>query len=495
MMYMALLRNQWKCFVRSAIKKRTWLAGLGLLPLVLYVAFVLVGLGYFFNRLLDLSPGRQSLQVLNTYLLSAWLSTLALRFFFQRPPRMSVQPYLHLPIARSRLVRYYQAASLASLHNLYPLFFILPFWLKHVRHLAAEPITPVLWLTGQVLCIVLFHFANTWIRMLVDRHPRPMVGLLLAVVGWQLLDQAFGWDVLNRLSSWFFDGLATGQWGPFAALAVGTGAVIVASSRDLAAALRSGPGSAGTQRGALLPDVLRFGHSPIRNLVTLELMMMWRNKRSRQYVLISVGVSTAYTALLLSDFNAISGSLMAAAVGLFASGVFALNYGQLMFAWESRYFDGVLARDVAPQHLVLAKFMVLQGSCLVLFLISLPLFIWLARHLLMLHVAFLFYNAGVTSLLMLVLAVFNRKRVNATEGSFFNYQGFSILHWLWIIPTILPPAVLLFVLEATPETALALIAAMGLLSMLLAWPSSRLLARLLKRRKHLMAAGFRSYDY
>ncbi len=251
---------------------------------------------------------------------------------------------------------------------------------------------------------------------------------------------------------------------------------------------------AATQRQRALPGVLTFGRSPIGNLIVLEMMMMWRNKRTKQYVLISIGVSTAYTALLLSDYNAIFGNVMAAAVGLFASGVFALNYGQLMFAWESRYFDGLLARKIQLQHMVLAKFMVLMGSCLGLFVLSLPLFFWLAPNLLMLHVAFLFYNAGVTSILMLALAVFNRKRVNSAEGSFFNYQGFSLMHWLWIIPTILPPALLLFFLEATPETAMSFIAMLGLISMLLIWPWSMVLSRFLARRKYLMAAGFRSVE-
>mgnify|MGYP006178239829 CR=1 FL=1 len=141
MMYPALLRNQWKCFTRSFIGKRIWLATLGLMPLILYAAFVLIGLGLYFDRLLNVSPGRESLETLNAYLLSAWFSTLGLRFFFQRPPRMSIQPYLHLPIARRKLVRYFQVASFASLHNVYPLLFILPFWMHHVRGLSPETTT------------------------------------------------------------------------------------------------------------------------------------------------------------------------------------------------------------------------------------------------------------------------------------------------------------------------------------------------------------------
>ena len=490
MIYSALLRNHLRRFSRSFEGKRLWLIALGLTPVVTYVVMVLVGLGLYFERLFRPGLGG-ALGLLNTHLLTIFAGMLALRFFFQRPPRMEITPYLHLPIARGRLVAYFQAASLASLHNVYPLLFIIPFWLQHVRGSGGNG--DVMWLAGVGLCLVLSHYANMLLRVAVDRNARPLLLFAAVGAGVYVFDQAAGADVVGRASLFFFGGLAAGDGLLLLLLATCTLALMLVSSRVLRWSLRAGP-SASTQRRRLLPNAFAFGRTLMRNLIVLELMMMWRNKRSRQYVLISVGVSTAYTALLLSDYNPLFGSVMAATVGLFASGVFALNYGQLMFAWESHFFDGLLARNIQPQHLVLAKYMLLQGSCLLLFLISLPLFFWLAPHLLMLHVAFLFYNAGVTSLLMLSLAVFNRRRVDASEGSFFNYQGFSFLHWLWIIPTIIPPALLLYVFEGAHEMALSLVAMLGLICMVGAWPASLMLARVLTRRKYLMAAGFRTYD-
>lgn len=220
--------------------------------------------------------------------------------------------------------------------------------------------------------------------------------------------------------------------------------------------------------------------------------MMWRSSRTRQYVLISIVVSTAYTALLLSDLNLFAQQRwMWALIGLFASGAFVLNYGQLMFAWESRYFDGMMARATPLDTMVQAKIMLLQGSCIALFLISLPLFIAMAPHLIPLHVAFLFYNAGITSGLMILLAVHNHKRVDLTSGGFFEYEGFSAIHWLWMIPTVVPPALILMALPDRTHLAFSLIALLGLAGMLLSWPWSQALARRLTLRKHTMAAGFR----
>ena len=158
----------------------------------------------------------------------------------------------------------------------------------------------------------------------------------------------------------------------------------------------------------------------VLNLILLELKMIWRNKRPKHYFLLSVVFAVAYIALMLAKSHVFSSSAISAVIGIFASGTFALNYGQLMFSWESTYFDGFLARNIRMEELILAKLMLLQGSCLVFFLISLPLFIILSPDLLLLHVTFLFYNAGVTSVLMLALAVRNQRRVNiAKSGSFF----------------------------------------------------------------------------
>ena len=68
---------------------------------------------------------------------------------------------------------------------------------------------------------------------------------------------------------------------------------------------------------------------------------------------------------------------------------FLINYGQLMFGWESLYFDGHLARPVHFRHLLWAKLLLLQVSCPVLALICLPFLLVLAPELLVSYSVFL----------------------------------------------------------------------------------------------------------
>lgn len=462
-------------------------------PALLYLAAVLVLLAVFFGDLFSVSTDAEALALVNARLLTALFSLLGLRFFFQRPPRLSIQPYLHLPVRRRQLVRYFQAASLLSIHNLFPLLFLIPFWALHSEAFA-RPGHGAVWLAGLGLCLLASHYLNTWIRLLLDVRPRLLAGLAGAVLGLHMADLAVETDILALLSGRLFGALSEGHPFVVGGIALTTLGLLLITTHALHRSLRGTPSMAAPSRERLLPVALGFGRGDLRNLLVFEIKMMGRNRRARQYVIISVVVSTVYTALLLSDYNPFFGSVLAAITGLFASGVFALNYGQLMFAWESRYFDGLMTRPITPQQLVLAKLVLLMGSCLALFLISLPLFAWLAPELLPLHVAFLFYNAGVTSVLMLILAVRNRKRIDPTRGSFFHYEGFSALHWLWVIPTVTPPAVLLYLMRHEPSTAYSIIALAGLVSMLLAWPWSLLLARHFEHRKYRMAVGFRRHD-
>ena len=82
---------------------------------------------------------------------------------------------------------------------------------------------------------------------------------------------------------------------------------------------------------------------------------------------------------------------------------FVVNYGQLMFGWESLYFDGHLARPVQFRHLLWAKLLLMQISCPVLALVCLPFLLIFASELLVTYSVFLLYNIGFSSACMLFL--------------------------------------------------------------------------------------------
>lgn len=495
MLYSTLLRNQWKQTTRTYASRYRWLAILVLVVIGIYVAVLLVTSGFFFWELTRaVGVVEDPVALLNAYGLSAFLALFMARFFFQRPPQVRIQPYLHLPIPRSRLVRYFQFASLASIHNLYPLLFFLPFWYRYVLYGVYSPAGALTWLSGVFLLLAAAHFANNLLRTIVSGSLRGallVAGLLGAVL---LLDHFLGTLVLHRASAGLFSALLAGNAGLLVLLALLTVLITTYSTWLLKQRLLWKGGDAGA-RDTDWRTPFRPAWGQVLNLILLELTLIRRNRRPKTYLLLSLFFGTVYTALFLFDPGAESSSLMAAFIGVFASGMFAMNYGQLMFAWESSYFDGFLVRDVHPRSMVLAKLILLQGSCGVFFFLTLPLFYGLAPGMIVLHFTFLLYNAGVTCMLMMALAVANQKRVDLQKGGgFFNYEGFSVVHWLWFVPTILPPTLVLFLFQDDRRTALLLIGGLGLLSAGLTRLWSAFFARLLMRRKHTMAAGFRTHD-
>ncbi len=489
MTYPTLLRTHWSGFVRSFESVHTRPVSPGQAILGSYVAVVLLCSGLLFQPFF--APNHSPVHQLNRHLIGLLAGFVVIRFLFQKPPRLQPQHFLHLPVRRSRLIAYVQWASLGTVYNLFPLFFFAPFGLRYLP--ASTPLAEgvAFWIIGITCAILITHYAALALRVWLGRSSLSVLVLISAVIGLEMFDQMVGASVIQSTSAALFDGLLDGHWTTLLLLASVAAATYLIAGLGLWRALLS-EGSSFSSREYALPVRLPFSGSVLRNLALLEVKMMWRSSRTRQYVLISIVVSTAYTALLLSDLNLFTHQRwMWALIGLFASGAFVLNYGQLMFAWESRYFDGMMARATPLDTMVQAKIMLLQGSCIALFLISLPLFIAMAPHLIPLHVAFLFYNAGITSALMILLAVHNHKRVDLTSGGFFEYEGFSAIHWLWMIPTVVPPALILMVLPDRTHLAFSLIALLGLAGMLLSWPWSQALARRLTLRKHTMAAGFR----
>ncbi|HEX7069614.1 MAG TPA: DUF5687 family protein [Rhodothermales bacterium] len=495
MLYGRLFRLQWKSLVRSLSPRLRWLALAAVVFVFLYVSGLLIITGIFFDRIAySIEPRLATTVFLNENLLLLFASLFSIRFFFQKTPRLGIQPYLHLPIRRAHLVIFFQTSSLLSAHNIFPVLFLIPFWAVHVLPVYAF-LGSMYWLIGTIGLVIASHYGNIALRTLLTVDIKQFVIVAGSVIAVVILDRIAGGDWTSVMSLTLFTGLLSGTF-VFLLWIVSVAAFLFVYSSVL---LRSKLNDmAGVSRSFRFGSRAAFSNlrSQVSNLMLLELQLIWRNRRPRTYLLFAFFFGTVYVALLLVDSRVSNNVLMAALAGLFASGIFAVNHGQLMFSWESCYFDGLLARSINPRSMVLSKLLTLQLSCLIFFVISLPLFLGLAPHLLPLHVAFLLYNAGITSVLMVALAVHNRKRIAIEKGGgFFNYEGFALRHWLWFVPTAVPPTLLLFLMRDQLDQGLVLLGAIGAFGILLTGVWSRLFEHIFLRRKYVMAAGFRTYEH
>lgn len=487
-----LLKQQVRRAVRAARSPGQRIVTVMMALFGAYMGFTLIVLGLYFPIFArQMAAGTDPVELVNRQALSVLFGLFAMRFLFQKTPKLQLQPYLHLPIARTHLVAFFALASVVSVHNLFPLLFTIPFALTYLAPEFGQRAAWT-WIVGSLALLLASNFANLYLRTLLHRRE----GLFLSVLGGfalvGLIDEYSGAHLIRSISSGLFTSLLRADLATVlsfvlfvASTAIFAGAALLESVRT-----QSVENAPPRRAGRLHELAERWDVSG--HLVWLELRLMWRNRRPRHYLLVSLLFSTIYLVLLLASPRMFGDFIFAAVIGLFASGGFALNYGQLMFGWDSTYYDGLLGRNIRTRAITRSKIIVLQASCLVLFVLSLPLFLWMRPDLVPLHVAFLFYNAGVTSQLVMELAVRNHDRVDlGRTGGFFNYEGFSARHWLWFIPTALPPTLLMVALRHRPELAWTVLAVAGLVSLAATEFWVKRHSTLLDRSKYRMAAGFR----
>ena len=492
MLYRNLLRHQWKEFIRNPSWSGISVAyAIFLVLLALYFLLNLVLAGAFISHLItSQDPTADVVIVVNQHLLSGFLLLFLGRLLFQNTPQLKIGPYLHLPISRLALARFFSFAALFHLHNLLPLAFFIPFWISNLA-LDYPAFTSLSWLAAIVAILGLSNYLVICINLALVRRALPVWILGGGTSGLIALDYWWQWGYTNALSSAVFDSLL-GLSGPVLAVALlaATCLLFGLTCRLLKDHLHDEtPSEKGsTARSQSLLDRLA-ALGPVGRLMALEIKLAIRNKRPRQILWSALMVAAAGLIyfILLAHHSSDYFTFYHIFWGLFLTSGFMINYGQLMFGWESLYFDGHLARPVHFRHLLWAKLLLLQISCPLLALVCLPFLLIFAPELLVTYSVLLLYNIGFSSACMLFFATMNRKRLYIAPSSFFNQQGTSLHHLLAIIPLLAPPAIVMLTTDFGPLS----LAVGGLLCWALSPVWIRLLAYRLQKCKYRMAAGFR----
>jgi hypothetical protein len=483
------LRHRWKRLVRTSTPGARWISVLAILFLGGYVAVAAIALGALFPVMAaELAPQADPVALLNAHLLTGLLGLVVTRFFFQPSPRTDLRPYLPRPLPRHRLAHLVQGLSAVGLFNGLALCFLVPAWLSTVRPAASAG--GFAWLGGALLLVLATHYLVLPLRIGAGWYGRRFwigagaAGALLA------LDQAAGPHVVQGLSERLFGTLLSGRMAGLlvpAALAAGAYA---ASVRLLLRALRTDPG--GASRGGRLrllqrPLAWLVRRGAVEALVAVELRLILRNNRPRTHIAFSVLIGLGWPFFLRGDMA--DSAFIAALAGLVSTGAFAMSYGQHLFSWNSAHLAGTLARTRSPRTLIASKLWLMQGFCLVLWLLGLPLVLMTLPGFAPVHAAFLLFNAGITCPLHVATGALATKPLNLSKGMFFNYEGLS---WL----TFANIAVLFglaFVLTLPPAPwGLVLTGGAGLVSFAATPLWTRALARLFAKRRHRMLAGFRA---
>ena len=436
-----LLKHQWLSFRRSTSFGREIGMTIFIAFLAIIIFFNIFILALVLPKLLAENPKvGEPLVFINGLIGYYFLSELFIRYFAQKTPVISIEPYLPLPISRSFIVKFLLVKSVFHPINLVPIVLFTPFAIQIVApQLGATE--AFIWLAAIILTSLALHFFNIIFKKYLDDKAWVWALLIgLAIVNYFFAD-LINLDLLAPVA-WFFNGLAN-NLALIAMPLVLVTIFIIFSYQFMIKQLyleEIAPQTGGsiekyTERLSFL------GRSGLVNILMLqELKMILRHKRTKSVITISL-LFVAYGLLFFTNEEAYApDSAWFVFLGIFMSGIFTINYGQFMWSWNTNQMDFFFTRPMAMYSWIKSRYQLILFSCILSIILSIP-YVYFGWHALWIVLAGGFYNIGINIPLMMRMSLWSPKPINLNQSSMFNYSGAGIAQWIMGIPLLLGPYV------------------------------------------------------
>jgi len=186
----------------------------------------------------------------------------------------------------------------------------------------------------------------------------------------------------------------------------------------------------------------------------METKLIWRNKKSRNYLFMSF-IFLVYPFAFGMDW--FDNSYMLVVFGLLMVGAFMLNYGQLLFSWNSSHFDFIITQNLSLNNFLRSKYILIAGSNLFFFVLSLP-YIFVEPRIVLFNFVMMLFNAGIISYFYLWFTMNNSKKMSLSKGNIFNQEGISAAHYFIMIPILAMPFLIFVPLKLIGHEYLGLMA-------------------------------------
>ncbi len=433
-MILTLLLNE----IKSRFRAKLWQRGLAINIILFFVAayfiLVAVGLGILMPRIMEEAhPNMAVLKAMNQYVGYYLVADLSIRFFLQAFPLMSMQPYLLLPIKRSKLYHLLLLRSIPDFFNILPLFILVPFAIVHVfpNYPSATAWT---WLALLFLCIGVNHFLAFYLKRSVTVKPWLTFAVILSVAALYFIDSQ-GWVPLSDSFARMIDAVLSQPAFLLVPVAILVGVYMLMFSRlrkyaYLDALVPKKQREASTQHFRILD---RFGK--IGDVIQMDLKLIWRNKRPRTMLTMAV-FFVLYPLIFDGEILQQLGFIIF--IGVLVIGMMMVNYGQFMLSWESSFFDLLMARNWSIRDYYEAKYFFFMIANVIMLLLT-GVYGFLDINFPLIFFAVALFNIGINSILLMFFSTFNTKRIEPNKGAFFNYEGVNVNQFVMILPLLLMP--------------------------------------------------------
>lgn len=432
---------EWKQFFRSSYWQKSIALNILMAFLALYFILVFLALGIGLYPILKKQfPESDPLIILNGFLFYWFLADLLMRFFLQKLPVMNIKPLLILPIKRSKILHYVLGKSGLSFFNFLPLFAVIPFGVILIfedYHIA----TAVVWMLLMFVCTLIINFLNFIIE--AKTAETELSFLPIIVIASALY--ALNYFEIVSLSTLLSKGINAITANPFLLLIpLAILAALYYANYEILKKKLYVDGSLKTKaHTATTTDLAwtrRFGN--IAPFLQLDLKLLWRNKRPRSSIFILI-IGLLYGLFFYPNPVYKDWVPMFVFVGIFVTGIFMINFGQFIPAWDSGYYKLLMTQNVKYKEYLNSKFSLMLMSAIIMFILSIP-YVYFGWRILVIHFAAMVYNLGINTYVLLYAGSFNRKKIDLTQRAAFNYQGTGAVQWLVGFPLLFVPMIFFY---------------------------------------------------
>ncbi len=493
-MILQLLKLQWHKTIRSVSLGRSIISGLVLAFLGLMVLGYLFLLGLALSTIIEEGLGIENvINFVNAHLFFFFLFEVMYRFMFQKLPVLELENFLHLPVKKSKIIHYLLSRSFISPFTVIALLVFTPFALTEIGAIYGA-VAAFYWLGTLVLISWTLHWIMLWFK---QQYGNKIIGLLIIFVllAAGIASAYYGWFNMGEILQPVFAASLNSIIPLLVMIILFSGSYFMTYSyykrnayvEDLSE--EDSPKFANRSIGFFS----RFGLAG--EMADLEWKLIFRHKKSRSYLFIS-GLVLLYGLLFYGDSETIApeGGLPFIFIfaGIFITGSFILQYGQLFLSWNSAYFDFYLSQQNGARELIKGKYLLFVAMSALSFLLTIP-YVYYGWEILFIHLATFLFNLGVTVHLMVYLALWKPKPMDLSKGAMFNYEGVGAAQFLMIIPMIVVPLLIYIPVSLffSWQIGLMTLAAVGIIGIIFFRKLTGLAVKRLLNNRFQISASFR----
>lgn len=419
--------------------------------IVVYLIFGGIGTYKIIKRLF---PETDTFYVFNSILIYVFLSDLFLRSIIQKLPRISIMPYLLLPIKRKNITEYFISKTFFKIINLYLLFIIIPF----VLQVNTSDYNLPIYFIGIVGLIAANQFITNIVKSLATKNILVnFIPFLILVLAFLL---KFYFNIrIGEITAVFFEKLLSGNIFYLIIEFLFVTILFVTNYKvfnKLIAQEIDYRDKPKTAKKTKLNFLSNFGITG--EYIKLELELIFRNKRPKQNLYVILYFIFLFVVLFSNKNSQQSTNIYLRMFFLiYLIGVFALQHGQFLFSWECSYFDFIYAYKNNLHKYLKAKFILFTASEILMSILLLPIIVILKMNLTAFF-SVLIFDIGVVNFVVIYFGIYNTSQINLNRSVFANWEGMSVSNFFMSVVVGVVPLIMTFLLKFfLSETSIYLI--------------------------------------